>query len=596
MAAQVLGSLQGEELQQLCALLRLLRAGSPELRALLVSTQSSSSRGSTTSPAAVNPGQSSQGGKRKGRWSAQKTKLEASGGRQDRTFVGGGELSTGSSWKTVKKAKTETSGSNVGGKDVLESEGWSVPVRACLADLNATTPGICLVSTAEAKRALGDLRGDEPMAILAPMNVNEEGTEMPVFVTDKNGRIQTRVRYLFQLGPEPVTFCSSAPQHSLRTDAVKVVVSIHCMYASQAVWSSAMRFGASTAKKWLLHQAAVEALDVRPPTRIAGHEDQLQMIAMVPKLSLDSVLKAGGADGVFTRSFFTSDEERAKFKIVPLEDGTTLDMAQGKAHWLGEIAFGIVTTRRGLAIRVKAGDYEQAVRRLHPEDTDRFLGSRWAVSGLPLATSKDALVAFLHPWRVSPEHTFRQGTRRTWIVRAQESPGVTKVQHEHGLAVIQEAQARPSAPSTRVERWQPPARGATSRAAPPPKTWAELVRGPPPTGKSQNSGRTAAAPRAEMSQQPLLGGESLPQAIAAAVASAMAPVMAQMNSMKQEIDELRSAEMEYIDDDLLDVDADLSSHGDSASATAASEAPAATVLRTAGPKRTIRIKRPAKKA
>ena len=106
------------------------------------------------------------------------------------------------------------------------------------------------------------------------------------------------------------------------------------------------------------------------------------------------------------------------------------------------MAHGVVPTRKGLAIRVKAEDYTGAVQKIRPDDAQRFLGKTWEVSGLPLAMGKEALEAFLKPWVASPVYTFKQGMRRTWVVRSTEEPGVTKVQHDFGLAVVQEA--RPS--------------------------------------------------------------------------------------------------------------------------------------------------------
>ena len=41
-----------------------------------------------------------------------------------------------------------------------------------------------------------------------------------------------------------------------------------------------------------------------------------------------------------------------------------------------------------------------------------------------------ALIEFFDNLRISPEYRFRQGSRRTWIVRAATEPHITKVQHE----------------------------------------------------------------------------------------------------------------------------------------------------------------------
>ena len=177
---------------------------------------------------------------------------------------------------------------------------------------------------------------------------------------------------------------------------------------------------------------------------------------MIHEQKLNTVLKVSGKEGVFTRQFFTTDEERAKFNIIPLEETTPLESALIKANFLGERAHGVVPTRKGLGIRALASDYLEAVRQIRPEDAHRYQGKTWEVSGLPLGMGKEALECFLHPLRVSPLYTFKSGMRRTWRVRAVENPMVTKVQHDGGLAVVQEASVRQAHTGIEVERWQCP--------------------------------------------------------------------------------------------------------------------------------------------
>ena len=111
--------------------------------------------------------------------------------------AGNSQLVEEERWKTVKRAKS-TVGTEQDRKDKLEADGWSVPVKANVSEMSSNSPGVCLASCSEARRALEELRGAvAPMAVLAPANIEGKGVETSVFVTDKNGRTQTRVRFLF---------------------------------------------------------------------------------------------------------------------------------------------------------------------------------------------------------------------------------------------------------------------------------------------------------------------------------------------------------------------------------------------------------------
>lgn len=63
-------------------------------------------------------------------------------------------------------------------------------------------------------------------------------------------------------------------------------------------------------------------------------------------------------------------------------------------------------------------------------------------SGLPVTTGKDAVRNFASGWTVEPLFSFRQGWRRTWVVRAMTPPTEMVVEHEIGYAVIKEYQQK----------------------------------------------------------------------------------------------------------------------------------------------------------
>ena len=139
------------------------------------------------------------------------------------------------------------------------------------------------------------------------------------------------------------------------------------------------------------------------------------------------------------------------------------------------MAHGVVTTYKGLGIRVKAANFEDAAKQLRPEDYKRLLGEKYEISGLPMATGKDALTEFVDGWDVVPLYSFRQGFCRTWVVRATKAPAIKVVQHDYGLAVIKDAQPRKSG-TTQRERWCPPHPNQQQQPSSQ-QTWAQIVAG-----------------------------------------------------------------------------------------------------------------------
>ena len=221
-----------------------------------------------------------------------------------------------------------------------------------------------------------------------------------------------------------------------------MVVSFLREHMEDPKWDYALKRGRSAVRLWMQERVKVDALDIGPPTRPCGDTESMQFVVYVQEVAVNGLLMASGKDGVFTREFYESDADRNRFKIVHLPDHPTLEVAQRQSARMAEVSAGVVNTKRGFAIRVIAARYESAVKTLHPHDSERLLGKRWEISGLPLSMGRIALMEFLDTWRVPPEYTFRQGTRRTWIVRAATDPAFTKVQHDQGLAVVKEAQAR----------------------------------------------------------------------------------------------------------------------------------------------------------
>ena len=166
----------------------------------------------------------------------------------------------------------------------------------------------------------------------------------------------------------------------------------------------------------------------------------------------------------------------------------------------------------------------------------------------------DSLEAFPHPWPVHPVYTFRKGMRRTWVVQSTESPGATKVQHDYGLAVVQEALPRPAPAEKKVERWQPPSKSSTNSTPQPPRSWAEVVQPKAPVGPRRGSPSVTAATVA--TPKAAVPAHNLQEMVAAAITAALRPYHHEIQKMSNSIVELQKAQMDFSDIEFEEVEAD----------------------------------------
>ena len=111
-------------------------------------------------------------------------------------------------WNPIKRKQEVVQNT----KDKLIPGGWSVPVKNCLSELSSSEAGVCLVTASEARRAITELKGEKPLAILSPSNIDGRGMEIHVLVEDPSGRWQTRRRFLLQLGVGEVNYMDGAPK------------------------------------------------------------------------------------------------------------------------------------------------------------------------------------------------------------------------------------------------------------------------------------------------------------------------------------------------------------------------------------------------
>ena len=72
------------------------------------------------------------------------------------------------------------------------------------------------------------------------------------------------------------------PKKAIVSDSVKVVLTHAKQHTDAEAWIHASKNAQELTKKLLKIRAKVDFLDVRPPTRIAGATDGLQIIVFVP--------------------------------------------------------------------------------------------------------------------------------------------------------------------------------------------------------------------------------------------------------------------------------------------------------------------------
>ena len=126
-------------------------------------------------------------------------------------------------------------------RDKLQQDGWNVRVEHTLAGFHRAKEAVLLASVNEAKVLFAEMHSNGSLAVLAPINVNEMGTEISVLVQDQNGCMQSRQRFLHRLGDISVQCQSTAPQgRSVKDGGTKqIVLSPSKEYTHKQGWRAA---------------------------------------------------------------------------------------------------------------------------------------------------------------------------------------------------------------------------------------------------------------------------------------------------------------------------------------------------------------------
>lgn len=454
-------------------------------------------------------------------------------------------------WKVVKKSKEkhaanfvpEASAPAFGGTslDKLQGEGFQAEVVAGVHALVREKACVCLASVAEAKKAKSELTSAMPMAVLTSQKIDGQGEEVSVLVKDKSDRLQTRVRFLVQLGAVPVLYGlghvnKGAPAGVIRK---QVVIFLEEKKSSSETWKKALASPKSLVDHWLKTVAKIEKVGRIQEPRLS--DGFLSVVVAVPADCVNAVLKASGELGVLSRPFWDTEVQPESFGKVVLDLKHDREAALRISGTVEKKAWGIVSTRKGWAIRVLAADQTALQEQLNPAFET---GNMYSVSGLPLSWHEENVQSFLGEWSAKPIRSFRVGFRATWLVKASSAPTSETLTNADPLGLHVLAVVSPWRPQSRKPREV--LKPATNKqevkkhgiawnardAAPAP------ARAPAPAARAPASAPAPSAPAATQSQPEAVLPAAALAAIQAAVAAALAPLQSKVNAMNLELQEM----------------------------------------------------------
>ena len=437
-------------------------------------------------------------------------------------------------WKVVKPKRPEVVDATVKSEplsDVLQQEGFNAEVVACVDLLSQSKACVALVSFSEAKKAVAELSSPLPMAILSTRKVDEKGEELAVLVKDKLGKLQTRTRFLVQLGAKPVTFNQSHIAKGGEVGELRkpVVVFLVQEKISKDMWENALKKPKHLIDQWLRSLLQTESIGRIQEPRLS--EGILSAVAYVLAGNVDLVLKASGQQGVLSRPYWDSDRQPEMFAKVFLDCKHDREAALRIASSVKDKAWGLMSTRKGWASRVLAADQQAIQTQTNPSFQ---VGKVYKVSGLPLSWHEENVKKFLGDLDAMPLKFFRIGFRATWLVRSSQPPPATTVTNSdpvglNVLAVISESE--PKMQKTREvfrpATMRPGTRNAVSKES-------ASQRQPPPLQRQPTTPKKAPSRDQPVFELP----ESALASIQAAIAAALAPLHAKMQAMDLELQEM----------------------------------------------------------
>lgn len=348
----------------------------------------------------------------------------------------------------------------------LVQEGWSAPVLQSAAALQAGGSGVALATVAEATATKAQMRGAAgalAVVLARPM----EGAQPLSACILRDGKEVVGQCYLLQLGTESVTYSPPGAQLAgpgARATTVVMALTVAKQHAEPQVWEAAEKHPILVFRDWLRHQGASVKDAWHAQREGGGNNARISALIRVPVSEEKKILRASGANSVFTRRLgrFTTE-------VVWLESKTTRSEAWGIAQ-RHQGALGLVLGSPGLGIRCQPEDAFHLTKvLLGKEAALKKESTLWEVTGLPLEADVASAMETLTnrwPWQAQLVKAMPRGGMRVLVVRAIQQPPDTRVTVGRWLlAVCPACRKQPHSQDTVTFKWQKPANAGIKSVA-----------------------------------------------------------------------------------------------------------------------------------
>ena len=325
---------------------------------------------------------------------------------------------------------------------------WSIPVLK-VEQVDANASGVVLVTQAQANKIYEQLRGNNflnvtgQLAILSPAAIDAaEGASRPLTVKIKTqaGRLDTVRKFLTDLGSTPVKAKSEGQSEfekyvlAMPNNTVRIVVQMSRTYMKEVDYHAA-RNSPNMAFKWWANALQIEkAITYSSMAQVKTTQDLewIESVITVPKDRRDEILMASGARGVFTKPFLSKDvPDDTHTKILWLQPETSLDDALVTLSHVSMKAFGLVSGRRGLGLRIRQNLFHEVARLILPareatEEIKRSMQRLFEITKVPPWVNfddlKETMKGGVWAWDIELVKEVRQFGKKLFVVRALQDP------------------------------------------------------------------------------------------------------------------------------------------------------------------------------
>ena len=321
---------------------------------------------------------------------------------------------------------------------VLIKEDWPVPIIETSEFCDGGS-GIALTTQSEGERIAKDMiQCTGKLAILTPKAIpNSNSREMKVKVKLANGRIDYRDKFFTCLGDKEFkpTFEKSnvISECTLKmTNRTKrIVLQLQERYADEKLFDLGLQNPYLPFDGWLKESnlSTEICFTSRPFLKEIGESRWFEMVATIRESAFVKFLQNSGLRGIFVNPFRERGEQ-SEYAVVWLEDNISLNDAVNRARVHGANVRGVVSSKRGLGIRVQSESFKDMVGKLLPpemvEKELRRQGQKvYEVSKAPPWLDVEDLVTILRKewkWDVDYLRTVRAWNTKTILLRSADPP------------------------------------------------------------------------------------------------------------------------------------------------------------------------------